>query len=360
MAPKGHSLYVKHVGPTTLDYERALTKGRLGAGKDIFNDLGFVIRGKAESGEDVHLWMFIYETKGPEVIIDGDLTQTLMVYGKFSDEDKKSIRDAPYINKGQNIDDYEKPGSMKIEESSDKVIWSNAGRTMECTPPLWKIGGTHAGVKVDLSFKQTSDAFFHCGTFESLAPDSGMAGYVLHGRASGTIEVDGKVLKMVNAHGVHERIFMSNTVPRRVDYMGGRGEQWVHGFGEEFSWYMLTADVSGSSTAMVNIDGKLHTVTGKKDAWTHEIGYWHDPKTNQTNPHKWESFIITDVGRLDATVTAYKRGFYTWIRRGGTLVVHQYVADCKATFTKTDGTVIESNQVASFEYMRTLYKQEIE
>lgn len=352
-----HSLYNSYVGPTTLDYERALTKGRTGGGKDLFNDLGFVIRGKAKTGEDVHLWMFIYQQEGPEVIIDGDLTQTLLLYGKFSDEDKQCIRDYPYVNKGQNIDDYEQPGSIKIQESSNQVTWSNAGRVMECTPPNWKIGGEHAGVKVNITFRQTSDAFFHCGQFEKLAPDSGLAGYVLHGRASGTIEHDGNVLELVEAHGIHERIFISKVMPIRVEYMGGRGEQWVHGWGEEFSWYMLTADVSDSSTAMVNIDGELAVVTGKDKAWTNAIGHWLDPKTNQVNPHQWQTFIITDKGRLDATVKAYKRGFYTWIRRRGTLVVHQYLADCEATFTRNDGTVVKSKQVASFEYMRTLYKQ---
>ena len=358
MAPaESHSLYNSYVGPTTLEYEKSHAGGRMGGGKDVFNDLGFVIRGRAETGEDIHLWMFIYQQEGPEVIVDGDLTQTLLLYGKFDEEQKKNIVDAPYVNKGQNIDDYEKPGSIKINEETNVVKWSNAGRTMECRPPYWKIGGEHAGVKVDLDFRQTSDAFFHCGQFETLAKDSGMAGYVLHGRASGTIEVHGKTLKLVDAHGVHERIFISKVMPIRVEYMGGRGEQWVHGFGDEFSWYMLTADVSGSSTAMVNIDGELAVVTGKAKAWTDEIGFWMDPKTNQVNPHKWRTFIITDKGRLDATVTAYKRGFYTWIRRRGTLVVHQYLADCEATFTRTDGTVVKSKQVASFEYMRTLYKQ---
>lgn len=358
MAPSdNHSLYHKYCGPTTLNYERAMTAGRTGGGKDLFNDLGFVVRGKAKSGEDIHLWLFIYQQEGPEVIVDGDLTQTLFLCGKFSDEDKLSIRDQPYVNKGQNIDDYEKPGSIKIEEHADKVIWSNAGRIMECYNDHWKVGGEHAGVKVDLTFRRTSDAFFHCGQFENLAPDSGLAGYVVHGKFNGTIEHGGRTYEMLESHGIHERIFISKVMPIRVEYMGGRGEQWVHGWSDDFSWYMLTADVSDSSTAMVNIDGELAVVTGKDKAWTNAVGFWLDPKTNQNNPHQWQTYIITDKGRLDATVTAYKRGFYTWIRRRGTLLVHQYLADCEATFTRNDGTVIKSKQVASFEYMRTLYKQ---
>jgi hypothetical protein len=106
MAPaESHSLYNSYVGPTTLEYEKSHAGGRMGGGKDVFNDLGFVIRGRAETGEDIHLWMFIYQQEGPEVIVDGDLTQTLLLYGKFDEEQKKNIVDAPYVNKGQNIDD---------------------------------------------------------------------------------------------------------------------------------------------------------------------------------------------------------------------------------------------------------------
>jgi hypothetical protein len=39
------------------------------------------------------------------------------------------------------------------------------------------------------------------------------------------------------------------------------------------------------------------------------------------------------------------------------LLVHQYLADCVAKFTKKDGTVLHSKQVASLEYMLTLYRQ---
>jgi hypothetical protein len=37
--------------------------------------------------------------------------------------------------------------------------------------------------------------------------------------------------------------------------------------------------------------------------------------------------------------------------------VHQSVADCEATFTRMDGTVQKSKQMASIEQMRTLYRQ---
>lgn len=95
---------------------------------------------------------------------------------------------------------------------------------------------------------------------------------------------------------------------------------------------------------MVNIDGELAVVKGPDKAWVEEIGRWLDPHTNQLNPCKWKIHAITDKGRLDAVVTAYGRAYYQWIRMGGTLVVHQFLADAEATFTRTDGTVITSKQ----------------
>jgi hypothetical protein len=52
-------MYDAHVGPVSLDYERDNTSGR-NSEKELFNDYVFVIRARAESGEDLHLWMFTY------------------------------------------------------------------------------------------------------------------------------------------------------------------------------------------------------------------------------------------------------------------------------------------------------------
>lgn len=229
---KTTEIYKIATGDVKLEYERNLAEGR--DGDELFNDYGFVVRAQAKTGEEIHLWMFTYRVKGREVIIDGDITQTLLVYGKFSDEEKKHMHDGPFINKGQNIDDYLPPGSIQIQESEDEVTWTNAGRIYKGSPPNWHVTGEHAGVEVDLKFKQQSKAFFHCGRFEDLRPDGGVAGYVLHARVSGTVHVHGKTLEIENGYAIHERIIMGGHIPRRMNYMMNRGENWVHGFGEEF------------------------------------------------------------------------------------------------------------------------------
>jgi hypothetical protein len=350
-----HGLYHSKVMPVELEHLKSHAQGRDSVG--LFNDCGFVVRARAESGEDIHLWMFIYQQRGSEVVIDGDITQTLLVYGKFSDEAKKSMHDTPYINKGQNIDDYQTPGSIQIEEDAKSVTWTHTGREFVCQPPNYRIRGSHAGVKVELDFKQSADGFYHCGPFEALKADSGIAGYIVHGRVNGVIEVEGKTLKIVEGHGIHERLILGGTIPPRIDYNLGGGSQWAHGWGDEFSWYTLTGAQRPSATAMVLIDGEPAVAQGLGKAVVTEEGKWLDPKTNQMNPYKWRVQADTDKGKLDAVVSAYGRGFYTWTRKNGSLLVNQYLADCVATFTRTDGRVIKSNQVASLEYMRTLYRQ---
>jgi hypothetical protein len=104
---------------------------------------------------------------------------------------------------------------------------------------------------------------------------------------------------------------------------------------------VISGEIGPSSSAMVNIDNELSVVSGADMAWIEETGLW----------------AITPKGRLDATVTAYGRGFYTWTRRGGILLVHQSVADCEAMFTRTDGTVQKSKQMANIGQIWTLYRE---
>jgi hypothetical protein len=47
-----------HTGPVSLEYSKSHAEARLG--HEIFNDYGFVVRVRITTGEDFHLWMFMY------------------------------------------------------------------------------------------------------------------------------------------------------------------------------------------------------------------------------------------------------------------------------------------------------------
>jgi hypothetical protein len=60
---------------------------------------------------------------------------------------------------------------------------------------------------------------------------------------------------------------------------------------------------------------------------------------------------------MEAKIYVYGRLYYTWIRRGDTLVVNQFLADADVTFTYADDTVLEEKCMISIEHMHTLYRQ---
>lgn len=356
--PDNTQTYYSAAGPIDLEYEKSMRAKHLPG--DLFNDCGFVIRAKAETGEDFHLWSFIYEQKGGEIIIDGDVGQTLLVYGKYTDAEKQYMHpDAAFVNKGQNIDDYYRPGTLEIKEDSGAVEWRLGGRIHVNKPPNFSVLGTHAGVKANIQVHQTTPAFFHKGRFEDIASNKGSAGYVVHCRASGTIEVHGRVLKFSDGHAIHERIIQSGFIPDRLDYMAGRGLNWMHGFGEELSWYIIAGE-SKRAGGMINIQGDQVSLLDHNSGVVEELAHWIDPKTKILQPYRWKVTMKTKLGVLEAIVFAYSRAYYTWVRRGGVLVVNQYVADTDVVFTFEDGRQIVKHQMASVEQMRTLYRQPLD
>src|ERR1700750_451254 len=105
MSDEDLNVYFMHAGQIEIAHEKKIMADDYDS--EIFNDYGFVVRAKAETGEDIHLWRFIYQQHGAEVLVDGDVGQTLLVYGKFTEEEKQTMHPmAATVNKGQNIEDY--------------------------------------------------------------------------------------------------------------------------------------------------------------------------------------------------------------------------------------------------------------
>ncbi|KAI9743667.1 MAG: hypothetical protein M1818_002983 [Claussenomyces sp. TS43310] len=350
----GPQIYESLALPIKHEYEGAHQKDT--DYDQFFNDMGFVIRGRTEEGEDIHLWSFMYQQRGPEIIVDGDVSQSLFIATKFSDEEKQTMHDTPYINKGQNIEDYGKVGSIKIQEGEKETVWSTPDRKYICQPPNWRVEGDHAGVSAKINFTESSPGFFHLGAFEALPKEGGSAGYIMHGRTEGTITANGRTYKF-KGFGVHERIIQSGIVPDRTGYMGGRGLNWMHSWSDEFSFYCFKGDVGPNSfTGIINI-GKESFPVPHGQGGIEEVAYWLDPKSKIMIPYRWRVWMQTEVGRLESEVHGYGRGYYTWIRKHGTMVINQYQADSTSKFTYTDGRVLQGPQMAMIEHMRTLYRQ---
>jgi hypothetical protein len=352
-------LFINEAAPIKLWHEAENIPDEV-RGKDSFNDQGFVLRAKADTGEDIHLWTFMYQQRGRESIIQADVNQMLLICGKFTDQDKEYMNpfaNATTVNVGQDVADYFKPGAIKISEDADKVIWRCENLEYICTPPEWHVRGERGGVKVDIKWRQVNNAFWHLGTFETMKRP-GMAGYVVHCRASGTVEVEGKVMRFSDQYGTHERITQQIYVPDRSGHMGGKGLHWMHGYSEGLDWFLMRSDVGkGLGTAMINVGDEQILLEDPSSCGVEENGNWIDPQSRVVTPFKWRVWIRTPRGNLETLVQSYARQYYTWVRRGATLIVNQHCADAQTDFTFPDGRKISEKQMVSIEHMRTFYRQ---
>ncbi|KAJ5772701.1 hypothetical protein N7520_003230 [Penicillium odoratum] len=357
MAEENQTIYCAHAGPIPLEVERKIQSNNYEG--ELFNDYGFVIRAKAEKGEDIHLWPIIYQQQGDEAVNSGDVCQILVIYGKFSDNEKKFMHpNCSTVNKGQNIEDYFSPGSIKWTETEQDVkvgAWrpNSLGRSSRVAC-LWR----SCWSEVECSFHPDNPAFYHCGRFEDAKTPVAKAGYIVHTRVSGTIEVHGKALVIKDGFGIHERIKQHGKVADRTLFMSGRGLHWKHAFSEGFTWYLMRRDIGrGMSSAMINIGDRQIFLEDPTSSGVEEVAHWVDPESRILSPYKWKIWIRTEQGTHESLIHAYGQQYYTWIRRNETLVVNQYCADAETIFKYLDGRVLGFQQMISIEHMRTLYRQ---
>lgn len=355
------------VGPVELANEGALVPNDYA--HPLFSDTGFVIRGNTTSGEEFHLWLFYYVQRGAEeYVVDEDVLQVTMVRGNFTDEDRTHMNDAPFINKGQDLEDYRTPRTLNISKGSDEVTWRFENVSVTTRDGEWAVEGSYGDVDLNLHIAMRGEEFYHAGDFANLSGCaskstesnyncSGVAGGINHVYASGTIRANGTALTIDKAQGVHERIIQAYNVPPRLDVGTGRGSLWLHGWGDKFSWFTFTSDEGPFAVGMLNIGNDTHVTSGGLNVTIEARDHWLDPKTDQVNPSGWRTSAVLETGVLVAEVQAFGRAYYYWLRNGGFLVVNQMIADMTMTYTPYDGKPETDKGSAFMEYMKTFYKQ---
>jgi hypothetical protein len=142
--PEDSGIYQNLNIPLNVEFEGAHQKETDYA--EFFIHKGFLVRGRTKDGTGIHFCTFLYQQRDSEVLIDRDVNQSLFIAAKYTDEEKNFMHGTPFVNKGQNIEDYGKAGDIKIDESKEQVVWSATGRKYVCQTPtecLW--AGTFEG-----------------------------------------------------------------------------------------------------------------------------------------------------------------------------------------------------------------------
>lgn len=362
-----------YVAPVNIEEQGPLVPSDYQKYRPIFNDYGFAIRGNTTDGEDFSLWLFMYRQTGvEEVIIDGDIMQLAFQHGHFSGEERQRMHDTPSVNVGQSLEDYYPVGEIKQAQDSKEATWDAGNITLSYDGRnVWRATGTHAGITVDITMKNTTDQYYHIAPFEKLQGCSaktasenyhcsGKAGGIIHMSATGTIAYNKTVQTLDQAYGVHERIIMSNEVASRVSTSQGSGGSWLHSWGSKFTFFVFGFDAGKGGYAtksMVNIDGESYVSAAfnNQNATLAAKDVWLDPKSHQVTTTAWDVNVFTPVGHLVSAVTGFGRLYYYWVRAGGLIITQQMIAEATATFTYNNGTVVSEKQFAFIEAFRTMY-----
>ncbi|KAL3474484.1 hypothetical protein BJX99DRAFT_260416 [Aspergillus californicus] len=363
----GDEVFAMGVGPVLLANEGPLTPNDYQ--RPLFSDSGFVVRGNTTTGEEFHIWIFWYRQLGKEeYVVNGDVMQVALLRGNFSEEDLSHMNNVPFINKGQNLEDYRHPGTMRVSQTDNRVTWQFEGISSTAKQGEWTVKGSYGDVDVDLHIRPRGNMFYHAGDFADLSGCEnettstnydciGVAGGIVHVSASGTITANGTELEIDQAQGVHERILMASNVPPRLEVGLGRGSFWLHGWGERFSWFTFTSEQGPYAVGMVNIGNETHVSGGNLNVTIEARDHWLDPETDQINPTGWHTTAQFENGVLEADVQAFGRVYYYWLRNGGLLVVNQMTAYMVMRYTPHGGQPIMDKGGAFMEYMKTFYEQ---
>jgi hypothetical protein len=258
------------IGPTVIDWEGPLVPQDYS--KPLFNDYGFVVRGNLTNGEDFTLWLFIYRQIGEaEFITDEDLFQLTFIHGNFTEIQKESMNDTPFVNIGQDIEDYAPIGTVTAFQNSSYVEYTFedfkfGAQDTTSREKIWLARGSRGGVTVDILMPQHGDEIYHAGAFtdlENCSPNTTSTNYNCTGDFGGIVHTSGvtgtfsyndTTVTIDTAYAVHERLIQAGAIPSRVLTCGGNGATWIHSWGNRLDTWAFTTDYGPLSQAFVNID----------------------------------------------------------------------------------------------------------
>jgi len=311
--------------------------------QDMWENHGFVVRGRTADGEDLTLFVCLYVVKrggdGEDsyYAIHGNVSQTMLIHGKYSTAEKQQMHNNDFVASGWAPVEHLPFGSIETDESDERVLWKVGNRVYEDAPPRWAIRGEHAGVDLDIEMEAHVPAFW-LYPFDRVKED-GIGWYEAYLKARGTIRHDGRELKF-EGYACHERIRITREhVPERLK---GQGLQWHHLFHDRVQCWMMASPSIGDAFAYLTVDGETFEVKDPARVQFEELEHWIDPKSWFQHPYRWHVTVESEGGVLDLVAGAYERGYYVWPPfKATTNILTWMTADAMGTFTKPDGTVIK-------------------
>lgn len=321
------------------EYER-LNLDRIGD-LDLWENSGFLIRGRTAEGTDLMLWLAQYVVKQGDPVasyyaINANVNQTLAVVTPPG-QDRGSLSDNSFVASGWQLAELMPFGSIQETVTDDGTSWDSGLRTMTAAPPRWTIEGEQSGVATSIEMEALAPAFWAYPMDELL--DRGAGWYEVYCRARGKVVLDG-VPHDFTGFACHERI--SITRDHEPERLKGRGLHWHHLFDERVQCWLMVSPSVGMAVAHLVVDGEVHHVTDPAEIEFVEGEQWVDPESGFRHARTWAVRVRTPVGTLAYDAGAFARAYYPWIGfKATTNILYWMTAQATGRFEHTDGSRID-------------------
>lgn len=285
----------------------------------VFDNLGWGVICEVE-GVPFRLWTAAYAlengSRGPWPFDSAAACQTTLIIGNDAEA---SEDDNPFIHAGWDPVDLLPSSGLDISVQRERAVWTVGGREFVNAPHRWFVRGEHAGVSVDLEFRQTAPPYWYRRP-STLDPPAELW-LNQFATASGTVSVRGRRSYEIDGYGwqEHHTHIRKNLDPLTMNR--GDGLLFIASFGVDISVYShLRPDLSEGHVVIRHGNDVIEF-----DGSQVEIGYedwWQDPRSWFRVPRTFVLRASGDAGEFSLVTNCRERAYYAWPYRDG--LAHQY------------------------------------
>jgi hypothetical protein len=317
------------------------------ANEDYWHSTCYTFTGESE-GYDILLMtridiIRVYNAKGQWIHPGENLEHETTLIVVPSSQRGKGMEDHDFVHSGHYFAQRLDLSELILTPGEAAVIWEVPGRTHTCRPPIWELKGSHAGVDLDLTFRQMPPSWWTLGSFQN-AKTSNTGGYDAPCSIEGSITVAGRTFQLKNAYGIREHM----VVGRKTDIIGYLPPPdrlyWDYLVSDDITLYFFQYPLPGIYRGFVRAFGEEFAFIpkeGKGDIKHTILEYWNDPRSGLALASRWHLAMSSASGVLYIEISAHGRSFFHWVMTTGLRVEIWQIGVANGKFMAADGRTVE-------------------
>jgi hypothetical protein len=308
-------------------------------GQGYYETNGCMVVASSE-GNDILLWASPQIIGGGQWVVPHAIAHATQLIVVPSEQRGKGMYNNNFARVGWHPTQYLKPEELEIVKKSDKVVWKVGERQYIHRPPVWEIKGSHAGVELDLVFRQAAPPIWAFGPFEKLAEQSS-GGYDCFVSVNGTIKAASRTYSIKDGLALKEHCVLGG---QAWDVIGQNAPPnhfyWTQMKTQDIQVYFFRQTARGINHGRIGVEGKEINYMPGMGAGSisfNTLDHWHDPRSGLYLPCRWHLVMSSAQGTVDLEIAAHARLYYHYNAQKGVLLMMWFLSTANGVFYFPDG-----------------------